>query len=478
MAINISKNIGKWAADNSLGAALWVLLFVTILPFLILSFYNHPSLDDYAFTGVELQKGFFGAQKYWYFTWTGRYFSTVLLSLNPLVFNMYWGYKFNTAIQLLLLIFATYWLCGKVFKNLDKSGKTEITALFIFSYLILLPKVSPGLYWQTTSYQYLTTGILTFCLLGCLISYYSSEVKKWYFILSCLLVIAIIGCHEISMVFIDLLVFVITISGILKKRTLIFPITLLILCILFSFFEIIAPGNTKRGLLMYHDSHILKYSIRQSFLFGKDLIVQWFPFMFFMGFLLFNLLSKKVDWRENAKSFLAIPLWFSFMACMSIPVIGLFIVYWSMGWIPTRVVDIIYFYFIVGMMYFLICSIAHIKIRYPMLEVPAFIKIGMIFAFIVITYFYKNGYKTNNIVVAYSDLISGTASAYNKERAEENEYLVSFKGDSCMINSIKNFPQSLFIINLPQPAEPGDSLGKLINYSFYQYYHKKYIGIK
>jgi hypothetical protein len=473
MAINISKNIGKWAADNSLGAALWVLLFVTILPFLILSFYNHPSLDDYAFTGVELQKGFFGAQKYWYFTWTGRYFSTVLLSLNPLVFNMYWGYKFNTAIQLLLLIFATYWLCGKVFKNLDKSGKTEITALFIFSYLILLPKVSPGLYWQTTSYQYLTTGILTFCLLGCLISYYSSEVKKWYFILSCLLVIAIIGCHEISMVFIDLLVFVITISGILKKRTLIFPITLLILCILFSFFEIIAPGNTKRGLLMYHDSHILKYSIRQSVLFGKDLIIHWLPLMIFTGFLLFDILSKRVNWKGTTEAFLLIPLWLSFGASISIPIIGLFIVYWSMGWIPTRILDIIYFYFITGMIYFSFCTVVQLKKRYPDFIPRVYLKLPL---YLVLAYILV--FTNNNIVVAYNDIISGTASVYNNERTEQNDFLKTFKGDTCYIDSIKQVPKSLLFAELPQPADPTDSLGKLINYSFYQYYHKKYIGKK
>jgi hypothetical protein len=480
MILKTSASIRKrfTGYDIGKGGGLLILLIVTILPFFILSFYNHPSLDDFAFIDVELQKGFWGAQQYWYLTWTGRYFSTALLSLSPLIFNAYWGYKLNAAILLLLLLFATYWLSGKVFNNLDKNSKIGITSLFIFSYLFLLPKVSTGFYWQTTSYQYVTACTLTFFLLGSIISYYQSANKKSYFIFSCVLAIAIIGCHEISMVYIDLFILVITLFTLLKRRELLFPLTLLSLCIIFSLIEVFAPGNTKRNVLMYHDSHILKYSVRQSFLFGIDLIIQWVPFMFFIGFLLFNLLSKRVDWRVIAKSFFVIPLWFSFMACMCIPVIGLFIVYWSMGWIPTRVLDLIYFYFIVGMMYFLICSIAHIKIRYPLFEIPVFIKTGMMVAFIAITCFYKNGYKANNITVAYSDLISGIASAYNKERVEENEYLKNFKGDSCTINSIKNFPQSLFIINLPQPAEPGDSLGKLINYSFYQYYHKKYIGIK
>jgi hypothetical protein len=135
--------------------------------------------------------------------------------------------------------------------------------------------------------------------------------------------------------------------------------------------------------------------------------------------------------------------------------------------------DLVYFYFIVGMMYFSFSSIARIKKRYPDFSLPVYIKLPLCLLLIYILIF-----KANNITVAYNDIISGTASAYNNERTEQNKFLTNYKGDSCKIDSIKQVPKSLFFAELPQPAAPRDSLGILINYSFYQYYHKKYIGIK
>ncbi|HXP48930.1 MAG TPA: hypothetical protein VN922_03190, partial [Bacteroidia bacterium] len=100
-------------------------------------------------------------------------------------------------------------------------------------------------------------------------------------------------------------------------------------------------------------------------------------------------------------------------------------------------------------------------------------------------------FNSNTLKAAYTDIYSGTASAYNKERNERDVLLRNFKGDSCMIDSIKDIPVSLYFKELPQSLntinitsldestyERRKEVVKIFTGSFYEYYHKNYIGIK
>ncbi|HXP51649.1 MAG TPA: hypothetical protein VN922_16950, partial [Bacteroidia bacterium] len=194
--MNDKKTLSKWIDNYDIGkgGALLILLVVSLLPFLILSFYNHPSPgDDYFETDIALQKGFWEAQKWWYFNNSGRWFASMAISLNPLVFHTYWAYKLNAAILLALLLIAGYWLSGKLFSKLNISARIGICSLFIFAYLIRLPIVGDGIFWLSGANSYLTAEIMSLFLLGCIISYTNSGNKKRYLILSCLLLIAIIS---------------------------------------------------------------------------------------------------------------------------------------------------------------------------------------------------------------------------------------------------------------------------------------------
>jgi hypothetical protein len=64
-----------------------ITLLLVVLPFVALSCYNHPSLDDILDATTVKNLGFWQAQKFFYLTHTGRYTTTVLLALvNPLVY--------------------------------------------------------------------------------------------------------------------------------------------------------------------------------------------------------------------------------------------------------------------------------------------------------------------------------------------------------------------------------------------------------
>src|ERR1700744_1616014 len=57
----------------------WLLVIIGLLPFVILSFLNSMALDDYLYYQLFSTKGFFGAQRYLYTHWGGRYTSTFLI---------------------------------------------------------------------------------------------------------------------------------------------------------------------------------------------------------------------------------------------------------------------------------------------------------------------------------------------------------------------------------------------------------------
>jgi hypothetical protein len=65
---------------SALGLAAILLSF-----YLYLSFFCVPAVDDYTFAFLVKDKGLLAAQEYWYTTWTGRYTSSFLISLNPLL---------------------------------------------------------------------------------------------------------------------------------------------------------------------------------------------------------------------------------------------------------------------------------------------------------------------------------------------------------------------------------------------------------
>ena len=415
---------------------------------------------------MTIQRGILRSQAVLYYTWSGRYFSNILISFNPLVFHKYWLYKLDAVVLLSLFLFAAYWLCGTLFNNLGKLTRLSITALFITAYLIHMPDIAQGIFWQSGAYTCFFPDILSLLLLGCIIRYYTSPAKKTYFILSCLLAIAIIGSYEINLIFIDLTILLIATTNIFKKRKLLFPLTLLAVCVVFSLFSVTAPGNSARGLF-YPNSHHFLYSLKQSIVFGKNSLMLWMPFMLLIGLLLFDIIPSSKILDKTIDSIFTLSPRISFTICLTIPILGMFINFWAEGEFPQeRVMNVIYFYFLIGITYFILSVIALTKKHYPNFSFPLDAKIILSMALIYLCFF-----QENNITSAYKDLLSGTASAYNKERTERHNYLVNFKGDSCTIFYVKNIPNTLFFYELP----PSHSNG--MNKVYRDYYHKKYIGL-
>ena len=144
----------------------WLLLgLVSIAPFLIISYYNQPSVDDFYFTVKSQSIGALNAQIEWYLTWTGRYFSTFILSINPLVYNNLMLYKTIPVLLIVGLWLSLSLLVQAIFINIKTKHlffiSTSIMTLFFFQ----MPSISQGVYWLAGAVTYQLGNILfVFCL--------------------------------------------------------------------------------------------------------------------------------------------------------------------------------------------------------------------------------------------------------------------------------------------------------------------------
>src|SRR4051812_26403145 len=61
---------------NKVRAAIlfWTIAFLSILPFVVLSFFSHPGREDYYFDSSLKHRGFWNMQKELYSNWGGRFF--------------------------------------------------------------------------------------------------------------------------------------------------------------------------------------------------------------------------------------------------------------------------------------------------------------------------------------------------------------------------------------------------------------------
>lgn len=96
---------------------IFVLLTALISPFIINCFFAYPQTDDFMYSHIARDMGFLKSQYHWYTTWTGRFMSTALLSVNPLVYNSLVGYKLAIALLIIAQLVSIYLLSDVLTKK-------------------------------------------------------------------------------------------------------------------------------------------------------------------------------------------------------------------------------------------------------------------------------------------------------------------------------------------------------------------------
>lgn len=334
--------------NNSSAAQIYRFLLtsaaVGIFPFLILSIFTIPSADDIFYHNYGLNKTTWEFLVDHYNTWTGRYFSNLMMAINPysLTSDIFYYPLMTVAIQA-LFFYSCYLFLRVVFTKLHLFDIKKNLAVLVFCLLMALffhkmPRPTDSLYWFAGSSSHLIA--MSFCLLAGAI-YLLSFKKKIsaqifsYFLIS-LLTICICGSNETLMLqWIFVIFFAFVFEKIVHDRfnfKILFPFVIALVCFAIVFF---APGNKIRAqnlqgghdilLLMFKPwGLIVETSVRYLSLNLIILLFWSLPFL--------SLAFDKIPsyFKEKKTIYLFIFLWLGLFFLTFVPSI------WTMGGLPPR----------------------------------------------------------------------------------------------------------------------------------------------
>jgi hypothetical protein len=441
-------------------------LILAILPLFIVSIFNHPCNDDYSQTANSWNYGIFYCPVFYYLNWSGNYFQNFLFIFNPLVYHLYWAYQFEFLTLGIFLFIGIYKMSGLIFGNQSKWFHIELCLACLFILFLIMPDVQQGFYWQAGIYNVYVPIILTIFFIYHTLKFYITRKNK-FFIYALIFLFASVGCYEIFVAILNFIFGLFILFFLVKRKPVKYPIVLFLCSIAFSLASVLSPGNKVR-MLQYPNSQQFMFSIVSSIKYSGFFLLHWLPFLVLILLVVFMKLVKMPGIIKPDSLFGMISPWYILFFSFTLVPIGLFPGFWAEGQLlPLRAVNVIYFFFLFGLLYFILSSVHYLQ-NHPgiRVNVPPIIKYCVFFAIIFYTFF-----RQNNITIAYKDILSGTAYHYNQEMYARNSMLSS-KGDSCYIEPIKHIPKSLLFDEIPN--SPDDWRNK----AMCRYYGKKFIGLK
>ena len=417
---------------------LFVLLaVVTLVPFVLLSFFNNPATDDFYYAYHSKTSGLLNAPWWMYNNLGGRYFSNTLLSFNSVYFNNYYWFKILSITLIIVFTFSVYYFISSLFNTVSKSQKNAITGLVVLLFFIQLPDACSAFYWMPGAITNQLPISLSLLFYATLIKFYKTKKIK-FLLISIVLLIFSMGCNEITVVLtLLLLYFVLFQKSLLLKKidyTLIF---IVIVATLFAAIEILAPGNAVRAKEI-PVSHDVAFSIAKSLLSSIVFFLKWSPLVALFS-LFFSESINEFATAENNKNYLVSPI-YSVLIVFGILFFGLFPgFYVNRNLLPDRTLNNLYFYFFVALLYMIMCVLFYLKNKYNYeLSISNSSKtfLGIIIALSV--------FSNTPIYNAYHDLLTGKAYQYNKEMESRFELISNSKENKVLIPALKNQPKTIF----------------------------------
>lgn len=468
--IILNKNIFEIISEN----LLIIFYSVLILPFTILFFFNHPSSDDWGPAVNNNLYGFWHTQMSAYKYWTGKYFSSAVLSFSPLYFNSFAGYKIFTLFLMILFIYVLFAFISEFTgKILNVKERILISLSVFFLYLYSMPNIAQSFYWLTASVVYqcgLIMIMLFLILYNRLTKADKTSSRSALIIMSSLTLIAIGGCSELAMVIGVLTVALLILYNLFKDKKIKPILVLFAVVISFAAYVLISsPGNNVRGAL-YPNSHQLLPSLQIAIATLLEYLFSWIFIspLLFVTFLIIPYLFKFAGSLKKNRNDIYLNPVISGSVFITILFILFFIPAWSLGVQPfNRTVNIIYFLFLIGWFYitFVLVYFMLNKFNINADRIP---KYAYAVTLIVIVLFLA---KKNNVRRAYADLLRGGAVRYDAELNERYDFIYKSLSDSVMVSPLNNTPRTIFLADIS--ADPGAVLNR--NYALY--FNKRSIAL-
>lgn len=443
------------------------LLLLTVLPFLILVYFNHPTPEDFYYEEITKNLGFYDSQRLFFKFWGGRFSYYALISLNPLILNSFTGYNFAVLFLMIIFFIALYFFVSAFTKT--KLSPAEIlifSASIIFLYLYSMPSVGQGFYWLGSAINYNLVTIFVFLFF---IIYYrlnNNSIQKYgkiYSAICILLAIIIAGFNEISATIFSMSIIILFLKNLIKdKKFNWFLATTIILNLIFDYISFTAPGNLQRAN-QYTGNNNFNISFLKSLAFLFDQVFLWISDtpLIPVTFLLIPLFMKIVKPENKIPDIFSInPLYTVFILFLFL-FTGIFLMMWSSGIVPyDRILNPLLFLFLIGWFYNVINLFSFFSGRLSTVSFKyagylSLLSVIIIFLFLI---------KDNNIKTAYSEMFNGSALNFKKELNERYNYLSQSNCDSCEIENQVIAPKSFFIMDIDENPKSVYNIGYALHF--------------
>lgn len=327
-----------------------VVLF--FIPFIIFSFWNFPSADDYMILDKSKEFGFWELQSWVYHTWTGRYFSTFVSAAFSYNGFLYLHYYLHSTLLLLCTFLAWLFTLSQLNRSVLSHHFTPFTLALISSFLLIIeinviPEPVTAFYWFSSAVTYQLPLILLVLLIGVLTRVLNNNsYKRLNFLIPSLLIVLLNGCNEFITLFV--LVTSTCLLGICfynRKKISTLTGSLYLLNLVSASFLLFAPGIIYRGSLINASSVItiipiavIKFLLLNWFFLKEPL---WWSSMAFISFYLCNHPQLSQPLFKNLKG-ISFPTMLLFYVLTGL-FVYLPILYVSNGSIPLRTENIFCF---------------------------------------------------------------------------------------------------------------------------------------
>lgn len=451
------------------GAMIVVGLY-TVVPFLLLSIYNHPSVDDFEFAVRDNQNNFFVTQLDTYHNWSGRYFATAFSQLNPARFKSIAGYKVFSLLLLLTFIGVLHTFISTLFNKFTLKQKANLTALFTVLYISQMPSVAQGLFWMSGYQTYQIPNIMTLGVLILLIKLFKSKSKTTRIACTIGIILmntAIIGSNEISLAYlVAFFAFILLLLWHHQHQLYKHVLVVFVLCLLATFIMVSAPGNYVRMGLLPDDAGNIVWAVLASILLIPTYFYKW-GILLTVGSMLYLLFLQRTSVNTaNFNRIFNISLPLSILYFLTTLFLMNFAYTFSVGAVPIpRVENVIYFFFVLGWFYNLQVGVTKFHYQFQQTRVPSILSVALMILFLRLVLDINN-----NISTAYLDVLSGKAKVYNKELNQRYSYLKKSSCDVCFVEPLSALPKSLFVGDVTTNPEERDLL---VNRAFREYWHKE-----
>lgn len=454
--------------EKQIGWIVLVICAILVFPYLALSFYNHPSADDYLVTVPAIQWGPITATLGWYHSWSARFSANLILAVNPLVFHSLVGYQLLAWAILAFVCFGFWKFQAAVFPRQQPINRLSLSALCTLVYFSTNSSLVEGLYYFSGAACYQPAHALLLVLAGWVVQQKPLDsIRDWkinHFIIIGFqggILILIAGFNEVAMAFQLALTGGLCFFYFLEKKKINLHFGLLFLASLIGV-----------ALVLFAPATFYRMEASQSFHRGLGEVL-WLSFTGFFSFL--------GQWLKIAAFSLLLVFWVALQEEIFLPVLrrhNLVLIsafsfllmifcfapsYLGEGTVQGRTANALEFFFL--FLFFINALLWKKSLPgFSLIPSVALKYVPVLVAVLVL-------FSPNNLQ-AWNDLLSGEGKAFHLERMHRIHLTETATGDSVVVPPLVHRPKTIFFGDIgifPQPWYD----------NFYAQYHgKKSIQLK